>query len=132
MIKNVSCIPHKIMPKTQREQMVRDIETALANKVYRFELVGACYNKNTLAPTFRDVAARFFTGWYKDKVNLLARNEGIKIISYPHFHLVREHSFKALMRTIDGEKHVYVELFPEEVEKYARLTIEKLKEEQGK
>lgn len=100
MIKKVNCVPIKIVPKTQREQMVRDIETAIANKIYKFELVGSCYNKNTLAPTFRDVAARYFTGWYKDKVNILARNEGVEVISYPHFHLVREHSFKASMRTI--------------------------------
>lgn len=132
MIKKIDVMPAKMVPDTQRGQMVRDIKTALANEVYKFELVGACYNKKTLAPAFRDVAARFFTGWYKDRVNILARSEDIKIVSYPHFHIVREHSFKALMRTIDGEKHVYVELFPEEVEKYARLTIEKLKEEQGK
>ena len=130
MIKKLDEIPASIPKDTQRGQMRRDLETALANDVYKFELVGECYNKKTLAPTFREVARRYFHDMYVARTRELARYEGVKRIIFYNRALVPEKAVRVHGRTIDGEKHVYVELFPEEVEKYAQLTIEKLKEEQ--
>ena len=110
----VKNIPTKTKEPSKRELIENDIRYAIKNKIWKFEFSGD-YNYQYLATYARDCYKAIFREYRSKKINELVDKYGINRHNVSMYLKYEKSSFR--VRTVTGpdRKHVYGELYPNEM-----------------